>query len=164
MQVRTRLSAGGNWIRTSGSARDSVRFSWSRCLASASSRRPPKGCGVRSTPLSFFSLTRERETKKIKAEKYSEAFERRIVAETQEPWGINVSEARLCIAVDPKMNLVTFSSADVFTSVIAAIIPTLPWAANYRYLFINRPPAERSAEPFGHFPMESRSRCPGIFR
>ena len=62
------------------------------------------------------------------------------------------------------MNLVTFSSADVFTSVIAAIIPTLPWAANYRYLFINRPPAERSAEPFGHFPMESRSRCPGIFR
>src|SRR6202035_5097966 len=92
-----RLSAGGNWIRTSGSARDSVRFSWSRCLASASSRRPPKGCGVRSTPLSFFSLTRARETKKIKAEKYSEGCERRIVAETQEPWGINVSEARLCI-------------------------------------------------------------------
>ena len=41
-EVRIGLSAGGNWIRTSGSARDSVRFSWSRCLASASSRRPDR--------------------------------------------------------------------------------------------------------------------------
>jgi hypothetical protein len=37
-----RLRAGGNWIRTSGSARDSVWFSWSRCLSFALSRRPDR--------------------------------------------------------------------------------------------------------------------------
>jgi hypothetical protein len=63
-RVRTGLPAGGNWIRTSGSARDSVRFSWSRCLPSALSRRPDRhgrvrfgrltGCGypvVEPTPI-----------------------------------------------------------------------------------------------------------------
>jgi hypothetical protein len=41
-RVRNRLSAGGSWIQTSGSARDSVWFSWSRCLSSISSRRPDR--------------------------------------------------------------------------------------------------------------------------
>jgi hypothetical protein len=57
MRERDGLSAGGNWIRTSGSARDSVRFSWSRCLASASSRRPAEGLR-RAIEVSFYRCGR----------------------------------------------------------------------------------------------------------